>query len=75
MLSLVRQDVVVTTASGYYGFAIERRPNVGGALFAALVAILLIILGTVWVMTIIDTDDVASDEQKYVRSTDDDDYD
>eukprot|EP01052_Picozoa_sp_SAG31_P040609 SAG31_NODE_5922_length_2254_cov_24.441558_2_plen_66_part_00 len=65
---------MVTTASGYYGFIIERRPNVGGALFAALVAILLIILGTVWVMTIVDTEDLA-DDQKYVRSTDDDYYD
>lgn len=67
-------DVIITTANGYYSFAIERRPNVGGALFAALVAILLIILGTVWVMTIIDSDDVDS-EAKYIRSTDDDDDD
>jgi hypothetical protein len=35
-------DLIVTTATAYYGFAIERRPNVGGALFAALVLALRI---------------------------------
>jgi hypothetical protein len=38
-------DVIVVSSGGYFSFAVERRPNVGGALFAALIAILLIILG------------------------------
>ena len=39
-------DIVVVSSGGYFAFAVERRPNVGGALFAALIAILLVILGT-----------------------------
>eukprot|EP01047_Picozoa_sp_COSAG01_P139515 COSAG01_NODE_70305_length_259_cov_0.575000_1_plen_44_part_01 len=34
-------DIVVVTATSVQGFAIERRANVGGALFMALVAILV----------------------------------
>ena len=41
----VQIDLVMVTSGGYYAFAVERRPNVGGALFAALMAILLVILG------------------------------
>ena len=38
-------DLVVVSSGGYFSFAVERRPNVGGSLFAALIAILLILLG------------------------------
>ena len=41
----VQIDLVMVTSGGYYAFAVERRPNVGGALFAALMAILLVIGG------------------------------
>ena len=44
-LRRVQIDLVMVTSGGYYAFAVERRPNVGGALFAALMAILLVILG------------------------------
>ena len=43
-------DIVVPTAVAFHGFAVERRANVGGALFTALVAILLIIFAVVWYM-------------------------
>ena len=47
-------DIVVPTAVAFHGFAVERRANVGGALFTALVAILLIILAVVWVVNFVD---------------------
>ena len=37
--------MIVVSSGGYFSFALERRPNVGGALFAALIASLLIVLG------------------------------
>jgi hypothetical protein len=41
----IQVDIVVVSSGGYFAFAVERRPNVGGALFAALIAILLVVLG------------------------------
>lgn len=40
-------DVIVVSSGGYFSFALERRPNVGGALFAALIAILLVVANSV----------------------------
>jgi len=66
-------DIVLVSSGGYFAFALERRPNVGGALFAALIAILLVILGAVWAMNIVDFDlDDDWGDRKGVRSTDDD---
>jgi hypothetical protein len=66
-------DIVVVTATSVQGFAIERRANVGGALFMALVAILVVILGAVWVVNFVDLeleDNPRVGDQRWVRSTD-----
>ena len=62
-------DIILSSATGYSGIIVERRGNVGGALFAALVAILLVVLGVVFAM--ISSDPSAAHGRRRVRSTDD----